>query len=513
DRCPYQVASFPKCQLLVAIFPTKGLKIEIEMIFRKLGLSSLAINEDTLATTPHLWKKAASPALRVLVLSPEQLATKQFDHLLQNKAVHSHMVGTAVDELHLILDWGSPAFRQSSRKIGNTHIRIPDSAIILGASATLPAGHETERIVEILGLKPGQFFFMRHSNIRPDVQYIQRILRHGLGGWTFPDLRWVVEGKRKTIIYCNTISLAFRVFVDLWYHIPEAASRQSRLRMYCSLFSRDFNEKTCSLFINNPELQIIISTDALKAGNDFPNAANVIILNATNVNDILQKLGHAGRRYGLVCNPGPRGFVYVTKTAIERAQNIVSGKPPRLKKPGQKSNSEDLMPKELAKFLMASCHIEELNQQYDNPTTDPPCRCETCSGRPQPPASSLPPTSHEPTHDGYIPQHEALTKKMKELGEEKLHSFREELWFKASFTQSALHFMSPAALLPDKTIEVLLRNFAHLKDEDALQKYVEHHQQLSSHSAVLWEEIQALQTQFRQIRLGFSDDEGPPETQ
>ncbi|KAL0060281.1 hypothetical protein AAF712_012944 [Marasmius tenuissimus] len=305
EGCPYEVARFPKRPILVAIFPTKGLEIEMETTFQKLGLSSLAINEDTLAASPDLWKKAAAPELRILILSPEQLSTKQFDHLLQNKAVYSRMVGTAVDEILLILDWGPLAFRQSFREIGNTHLRMPDSAIVLGVSATLPAGYETQTIIDILGLKPGQFFFMRRSNIRPDAQYIQRTLRHGLGGWTFPDLRWVVEGKRKTIIYCDTISLAFRVFVDLWYHIPDAASRQSRLCMYCSLFSKEYNGTTCSLFINDPKLKVIICTDALKVGNDFPNVADVIILNATNVNDVLQKLGRAGRRYGLINNPGP----------------------------------------------------------------------------------------------------------------------------------------------------------------------------------------------------------------
>ncbi|KAL0564862.1 hypothetical protein V5O48_017175 [Marasmius crinis-equi] len=517
DSCPFETARFPRNPLLVAVFPTKGLEEEMEATFIGLDIPALAINEDTLSASPDLWKKAASPDLRALILSPEQLSTKQFDRLLQNDDVSSRMVGTAIDELHLVLDWGSPEFRESFREIGNIHHRMPDSALLLGVSATLPAGFETEKIISVLGLEPGRFFFMRRSNIRRDVQYIQRSLRHGLGGSAFPDLGWVLEKRRKTIIYCDTISLAFRVFVYLWFQIPdsESSSRQSRLRMYCSLFTKEYNQNTRSLFIDDANLQIIISTDALKVGNDFPNVADVIVLNATNVNDIMQKIGRAGRRFGLIKDPGPRGIVYVTKTALERARNLLEGKP--TKKRLKKLNSEDPMPKNLAKFLLASCHIEELNHQYDNPISESTCCCEACSSHlrphpsvcfcsgchPEPQVLPLPPALRQPVHDDYIPLSESLNKEMKARGREALHAVRHKIWHGASATSATFRYLSPGAILPDKVIDQLLQNFAHLKSELNVKTYLEGQRWILPHTAIVWEEVQSLRKQFNRMRLGL----------
>jgi hypothetical protein len=39
------------------------------------------------------------------------------------------------------------------------------------------------------------------------------------------------------------------------------------------------------LFINDRNLPILIPTDSLKAGNDFPNIADVVVFNRTDPND------------------------------------------------------------------------------------------------------------------------------------------------------------------------------------------------------------------------------------
>ena len=129
------------------------------------------------------------------------------------------IAGLGLDESHLVLDWGNSGFCEAFRQIGLVLARLPSDTTFLGATATLPT-HQTSSLISTLGLKPSTFFFNRRSNLRRDMCLIFRVLRHGLGGWQFPDLKWIVEGNRKTIIYSDTISLAFRLLVYLWHCSP-----------------------------------------------------------------------------------------------------------------------------------------------------------------------------------------------------------------------------------------------------------------------------------------------------
>ncbi|THU80908.1 hypothetical protein K435DRAFT_489941 [Dendrothele bispora CBS 962.96] len=92
------------------------------------------------------------------------------------------------------------------------------------------------------------------SSFQP-TQLIFRVLRHGLQGWDFPDLKWVIEGNRKTIIYRRTISLAFRLFVYylnvLSGTLQSSTLPQDHVRFCCALFSTSYNTDSRNMFINN----------------------------------------------------------------------------------------------------------------------------------------------------------------------------------------------------------------------------------------------------------------------
>ena len=202
----------------------------------------------------------------MLLLSLEQLSSRSFDHLLQKKAFSECIAALGIDEMHLVLDWGNAGFREAFRLIGLILARLTRGTTLLGATATLLA-HQTQPLILSLSLKPGTFYFNRRSNLRTDVAIIFRVLRHGLGGWQFPDLKWVIKGDCKVIIYCDTVSLAFRLLVYLWHCLP--VSCKSQIRLYCSICFPLFNMCTRQLFINNPNPRILIATDSLKVGNDF----------------------------------------------------------------------------------------------------------------------------------------------------------------------------------------------------------------------------------------------------
>jgi hypothetical protein len=62
-----------------------------------------------------------------------------------------------------------------------------------------------------------------------------------------PDIQWIVEGACKTVIYCDTISLAFRLLVYLWHCLPTSPqTHSSQIQLYCSLCFASYNECTIS---------------------------------------------------------------------------------------------------------------------------------------------------------------------------------------------------------------------------------------------------------------------------
>ena len=176
-------------------------------------------------------------------------------------------------------DWGDPSFRDAFRHIALVHARMPRDTVLIGLTATLLAGQETTELLQTLGLTPGTFFFQHRSNIRHDICDIYRVLRHGLSAWSFPDLDWVIEGHRKTLIYSGSFNLGFRIHTYFRHKAP-----QKIIRLYNSLSFITYNLSTRHLFINDPNVQIIIATDSLVVGMDFPNVEDVIDLDCHHLN-------------------------------------------------------------------------------------------------------------------------------------------------------------------------------------------------------------------------------------
>ena len=112
-----------------------------------------------------------------------------------------------VDEVHLLNTWGM-AFRKAYQQISWVRARL-HNPVLLALSATMRGGEHLTSVCEFLGLHQGCFHLLRRSNARPEVQMLFREMKSGFGGQSFPELDWVLQEKRKTIIFCRTINLGF----------------------------------------------------------------------------------------------------------------------------------------------------------------------------------------------------------------------------------------------------------------------------------------------------------------
>ena len=93
--------------------------------------------------------------------------------------------------------------------------------------------------------------------MRHDIQLIFREMHSGIGGTSFPELNWIIEEDRNTVIFCKTISLGFRVVCYLWLYAKSKGIHdlEKRIRLFNSLNWQSYNNETLG-FLNNNDTEL-----------------------------------------------------------------------------------------------------------------------------------------------------------------------------------------------------------------------------------------------------------------
>ncbi|KAH9934137.1 P-loop containing nucleoside triphosphate hydrolase protein [Fomitopsis serialis] len=519
---PYH--SVPKDPAMVGIYPTIGLEEQMAEEFTKIGLSSLVINSRTLeaarASSTNLWVRARA-GVTMLLLSPEQLASKGFESLLQNPTFRNRVCAVGLDEAHALDTWGA-SFRKSYRQIGFIRARMPDRVRIIAASATIRVDGPKENICKLLGFRAGEYYELRRSNVRRNVRPIFRVLQSGLGGWAFPDLDWIIPDGRKTVIFCRTIALGYRVLVYLWSKIPNGADCTRFLRLYNALNWTTYNTETRELMRCDESCKIIIATATFMMGVDVPNIFRVLLLgDPESTEEWLQWLGRAQRDVKLTDDG--ECITYITKGAISNARGIIDGTLSHgasRKKTKSSSDKNAVMDKAMARVLLAPCKIAEQDMLYANPPSDPPCLCETCTARSarQPLRSETPwpcncsgpgelgcqpeaivaPVARKSKTDNPVPKAKRLTKAMRAVGMDRFIHFRNKIYL--ADTSAAADLFPPEVFFPEPTMKAILDRFALIATPGELQDLIAKRTYLLPHSEGLWSVIVELQIAFVTMR-------------
>ena len=459
-----------------------------------------------------MWTRAGESGPRVLLLSPEQLISKRLEKLVNDSGFRQRVCLLAVDEVHLLDTWGN-SFRKAYLQIEFMHARLESSLAMIAMTATLLPGKQTKRVCNFVGLQDHHHTVQR-SNRRPEIQLLFHILSHGIENWEFSDLRWVIDDmqQKKIIIFCATIRDGFRIFSYLWKELSlPVAIRRERLRTYNALNWPDYNLKTRALMRKPDGCRVIVATDILMVGVDFPDINDVIIIgHPPNVNDYLQKIGRAGRDRALV--QSPRGITYITNHAMRAAHEKLGIEPPTARpkrgptkpKPSGKrstkkrkssgtkapSMSKLSMSKEMAKLIVSKCKTEELDAMYGNPVLLPPVRCN-CSGCvPRPDVSKKPPQQRQ-KGEAY------LTKEMKEFATKRLIKLREEIYSDTDSKMLTDPFLVLPRLLPNDISSKIASTLLQLTWE-ALENLIDENETVKVHALKIWTVIRELQTSFKQ---------------
>jgi hypothetical protein len=323
----------------------------------------------------------------VILAGPEQLKCKEFEKAVRDDKFWARVCGLGFEKVHLLNVWG-PHFRKDFLQMGFVKARLNDTHCpwIL-TSATVRHGAPYDNISHLLGLRPTKLHLIRRSNYRPEIQLLFRTLYSPIEGDSFPELHWVLNSGRPTLIFCKTISLGTRIHAYLFNASPPG-NRDKNIRLYNSLNWDNHNAETRNLLAGIPGTsdycQIGIGTDTLSVGVDMPAIADAILVGDVDDSDeAFQKFGRLARRAGLVINP--RGIVYTTLAALEAAERAIAAaeKEEEDDRPSSKTkphpSTTDLS---WPTMLTIKCKEQGQHNLYNCDVVDAPCFCSKCRSAP-----------------------------------------------------------------------------------------------------------------------------------
>jgi hypothetical protein len=498
----------------------------------RFGLNTIVINSDTRAEAKKsgrdLWVEARTGYTMVLN-SPEELTTRGFGQLLDQKAFSDRVCMLGVDEVHLLYWWGR-AFRPAFRQIGNLCARLLISGRrrvpLIATTATLRVGPTMDAVSKILGLVPGRYHLIRRSNMRHDIQIIFRELRSGLGSYSFPELDWILDEGDNTVLFCKTIALGFRVASYLWRLAKSKGMSQmdKRIRLYNSLNWPSYNSDTLGFLNNNQQSSVTIATDTLSVGWDSQYTRNAVLIGEPDdVDEFVQKIGRIGRNRKAVSHP--RAFLYHTKGAVAKARAIVEKfKSQEGQNALQKADSEDKMDGSMARLLIAPCISHELDVLFNNPTEDDKCQCCSCHNDPPPqrrPKCNCSAYGCEPeimedtrttTQVPSIPGRararpgETMPKELREHGTKRFKEFR---WHIFEQADDRTHGALPLeAFFPQDVMKTVLDNFYAINKLADLGPLIHETYLLNNHHQRLFDLCVDLRHEFHEIRLNKKHEAG-----
>ncbi|KAF7983684.1 hypothetical protein HWV62_19595 [Athelia sp. TMB] len=295
------------------------------------GVSALVINSESLARASlkgrDLWAEARTGRYQMVLCGPETTVKNEaFDAFIEDPETRTRLGCLIIDEIHLIYAWG-PDFRKSFGTLGSLRARLPEHTVLVGLTATLEPGRETEAVIQSACFK-STYHFERRDCERRNVEIIFREIKYNVSGYEFRDLDWLIDRGLlkasdilKCIIYCESIELGHRVTLYLRSLLPPHLRKDARKiirhmhSVYCAQCKAEGLEslyelgeqRSCGIWVTSNVLAVGIDVPDVYRSIDYPCASSLSML--------LQHAGRPARGIGL----HGEAIIYVKKTDLDEA--------------------------------------------------------------------------------------------------------------------------------------------------------------------------------------------------
>ncbi|KAJ7223334.1 P-loop containing nucleoside triphosphate hydrolase protein, partial [Mycena pura] len=517
----------------LVIMPTKGLASNIVLELIKLGVSAFSYCHESLAEARRAGIDLAGVIKRcetyqVVCVDPEHLRGKEWREISDFPVFRARIFYAATDEVHLINEWGFD-FRPDFKLIGLfVRGRLPSTISVVGLSATLTPGPATTAVCETLGLYENRFHLIRRTNERPNVQFIMKVLGHGLSGYSFPDILPILNSGRKAVIHCPTLDMVFRLYVFIWRCQSSTADKARRTRMYTSLCPAKYNEETLRLLDEDPYCQIVIATIAFSNGINARRLLDSISLGFWSTVDILwQDQGRVGR----MLESTARGIVFVQSASVKAATKQIANpttapvsKSKKTKGSRKAGTAAPMDPMKARMLTETSCYNALVNDYYGNPPLETttldcvaanrPLPCSNCISRSKknlvfasPPGTpsfetlALPvaPARARSTFPMPPPKKKKLTKKERKSAEAALIDYRktlcEEQHLLGNYTEHPISLFLPSSLQT-----LILDKFLTIESSSAFDLLLSTWRHRELHTRTLFKLVTELQSTINEDR-------------
>lgn len=274
----------------------KGIKLE------DVGLSSVQLTSEAVEDDPSIWTKMDNGAYRVVYATPEVLLQPR-SHFLKNTVrkntvFKQQLCLIAMDEAHTLHAYRE--FRRSFSQIGKLRAIFPDVPYV-GLSATMAP--------------PVANYVRKHSNMRNPAKLITVTGRrdnidiavleqHGKDNLDqllelIPSDASAVRNIPQTLIFVDMVDAAKVIALALRSRLPQSGAIKPSvvIRTYYSSIDDPKKDRTQRLVLSG-RARIVVCTDAMSMGVDFPNIERVIqwgVDAKVNLPMMTQRIGRAAR--------------------------------------------------------------------------------------------------------------------------------------------------------------------------------------------------------------------------
>lgn len=283
---------------------------------REKGVKGIVINAETLKEAlskgRNLWHEAQEGKYQVVSTSPKKASTSEFNTMINHNVFRSRWGLLVVDEVHLVDEWGED-FREQFKDLWSLRSRGPEHLTVVGMSASVEPGAQTNRILKHLGFREGNFWLDKRDCSRDNVDIIFRECQYPFSGYEFRDLDWLIPVDMhdtstlpKRMLFVDTIELGHRVTLYLRSLLPPVLRPKSSqiIRHVHSILCPDCKKEALAALLDPSDsddrvTSIFVTTSILNVGVDPPDVAEVIAYPSPgSASSIRQQLGRVGRRSG-----------------------------------------------------------------------------------------------------------------------------------------------------------------------------------------------------------------------
>ncbi|XP_078656949.1 putative ATP-dependent DNA helicase Q1 [Branchiostoma floridae x Branchiostoma belcheri] len=269
----------------------------------KLGVSATQLGEDD--------EGVVEGKYMLVFGGPERwVLQEKWREVLSSATYRENLVGLVVDEVHVTYKWGEgskgkPAFREAFSKLGELRSLVKEDTPIVALTASADT-QSRERVISLLNMQGAKRISVspNRQNIRLGIVKVM-VDKLNCLDWVAKLVRDNGVAAPHVIIYCRKLKTLGKVFTylqaelgeDMWVdRDPEHRTKNCFVGNYHSNTLPQYKEHVISSLNGNGNCRVVVATNALGMGMNFPNVSYVVMYGPPkDAESILQEVGRAGR--------------------------------------------------------------------------------------------------------------------------------------------------------------------------------------------------------------------------